>query len=171
MKIISYYSDIDGSCYYSNHYKRFMKDADTLGIDCHIEELTNGSTYQENCLRKPETIKSILQEVKESVLWVDIDSKIHRNAFLPIQQLPPSVVFGAVAPVKSIICSLGIFVFSINSLCICAESGFVGVIIKTFELNLFAVAVAVRIANFVFPVPVGKTTNVLFSVVVFVISS
>jgi len=98
MKIISYYSDIDGSCYYSNHYKRFMKDADALSIDCHIKKLASGLTYQENCLRKPETIKTILQEVKEPVLWVDIDSKIHRNAFLPFQQMSSSVVFGAVAP-------------------------------------------------------------------------
>jgi hypothetical protein len=99
MKLISYYSDIAESSYYSDHYKRFVKDADLLGIKHHIENLGTGPSYQENCLRKPETIKRILQEIKEPVLWVDIDSKIHKNDFNIFYEMDSKVAFSAVAPV------------------------------------------------------------------------
>lgn len=98
MKIISYYADISGSTYYSDHYKRFLKDATSLGISCHIENLSSGFSYQENCLRKPETILSILKEIKEPVLWVDIDTKIHKNEFSVFDNIDKNTTFAAVSP-------------------------------------------------------------------------
>ena len=98
MKIISYYADIDGKTYYSDHHRRFLKDAESLGISCRIENLNSGLSYQENCLRKPQTIKNILEKTKEPVLWVDIDSKIHKNDFRVFEEMDSSVTFSAVAP-------------------------------------------------------------------------
>ena len=78
-KVISFYSDIDGRTYYSDHAKRLKKDLDNLNQDYYIEELPSSGDYRSNCLKKPRFILETFKKLKEDVIWLDIDSIVHQN--------------------------------------------------------------------------------------------
>jgi len=76
--LISFYSDIEGRTYYSDNAKRLIGECESLGIPHDIQEKETLGTYQLNCLSKPQYILDRLNELNRPLLWMDIDSKIHK---------------------------------------------------------------------------------------------
>lgn len=81
-KLISFYADIDGSNFYSSSGKRMIHRCKRLGIDHHIVELKSQRNYFKNTLMKPQFILDCLKKFNQPVLWVDVDSIIHRKPVL-----------------------------------------------------------------------------------------
>jgi len=77
-KLISYFCDVDGGTYYSDHGKRLKKNCEDLGINHDIVEVESYNDYRLNTLRKPKFILEKMHEYKSPVLWMDVDSYIHR---------------------------------------------------------------------------------------------
>jgi hypothetical protein len=81
--VISYFCDVDGSTYYSDHAARFREECERLQIPAEITQIQSLGSYQDNCLVKPKFIYSKLTEHKRPILWLDIDTFILKqpNAF------------------------------------------------------------------------------------------
>jgi hypothetical protein len=77
--LISFYSDIEGNTYYSDHGSRIIKECKFLEILHDIQEKESLGSYQTNCLSKPQYILDKLEEKNQPILWMDIDSKIHKS--------------------------------------------------------------------------------------------
>lgn len=78
-QVISFYSDIDGKTYYSDHAKRLKQQLNRLNISYDIREKPSLGSYQKNCLSKPQFIYQLLIEKQEPVLWLDIDSDVRKS--------------------------------------------------------------------------------------------
>jgi hypothetical protein len=76
--LISFYSDIDNTTYYSDHSSRLKKECNTLGIPNNIQGKESLGSYQLNCLSKPQFILDMMEQMKQSLLWMDIDSLLHK---------------------------------------------------------------------------------------------
>ena len=86
--IISFYTK---SWTYEQHAKRLREECDRLGLRHHIAELPDTGGWISNTRLKPEFIRKSLNELKEPVLWVDVDGSICRHpTFL---SLPTSLDF------------------------------------------------------------------------------
>ena len=77
-EVISFYSDIEGKTYYSDHAVRLKKQLDSFGIPYDIREKVSLGTYQANCLSKPDFIYKLLIQKQKPILWLDIDSDVRR---------------------------------------------------------------------------------------------
>ena len=77
-QVISFYSDIDGKTYYSDHAKRLTQQLVGLGIPHDIREKASLGSYQQNCLSKPQFIYQLLVEKQAPVVWLDIDSDVRK---------------------------------------------------------------------------------------------
>jgi len=77
-EVISFYSDIDNSTYYSDHANRIKKQLDGLNIPYDIREKISLGSYQKNCLSKPDFIYKMLIQKQKPVIWLDIDSDVRR---------------------------------------------------------------------------------------------
>ena len=75
--LISFYSDIE--TYYSDNATRLREECKTLDIQCSIQHKESLGSYQLNCLSKPQFILDMLDEFKQPLLWVDVDSKLHKS--------------------------------------------------------------------------------------------
>jgi hypothetical protein len=78
-ELISFYSDIDDNTYYSDHAKRLKVQCDSLNIPTDFRHLDSLNDYRLNCLRKPKFILSVLEEKKKPIVWMDIDTEIHKE--------------------------------------------------------------------------------------------
>lgn len=78
-EIISFYSDIDGKTYYSDHAKRLREQLVRLNIPHDIREKISLGSYQQNCLSKPQFIYQLLVEKQRPVVWLDIDSDVRKS--------------------------------------------------------------------------------------------
>lgn len=78
-EVISFYSDIDGKTYYSDHAKRLKAQLTSLGIPYDIQEKPSLGTYQKNCLSKPAFIYKMLVEKQKPIIWLDIDSDVRQS--------------------------------------------------------------------------------------------
>lgn len=98
-ELISFYSDIDGNTYYSDHAKRLKTQCDSLNIPTDFRPLESKNDYRLNCLRKPKFILSMMEEKKKSLVWMDIDTVIHKEltAFDEIDAGPGDVGFAYTA--------------------------------------------------------------------------
>jgi|TARA_Y100000034_G_scaffold136704_1_gene215044 hypothetical protein len=76
--LISFYSDIEETTYYSEHASRIIKECEELEIPYDIQKKESLGSYQLNCLSKPQYILDKMEELNCPVLWMDIDSKIHK---------------------------------------------------------------------------------------------
>ena len=76
--LISFYSDIEDNTYYSDNADRIIKECESLEIPYHIKKKESLGSYQLNCLSKPQFILDTLEELNRPILWMDIDSKIHK---------------------------------------------------------------------------------------------
>ena len=75
-EIISFYSDIDGTTYYSDCAKRLTPQLTALNVPHDIREKPSLGSYQKNCLSKPLFIYSMLTEKKKPLVWLDVDSTV-----------------------------------------------------------------------------------------------
>jgi hypothetical protein len=78
-EIISFFSDIDGTSYYSDHAFRLREECFKYNIPYDFRYMESTGDYRLNCLRKPQFILSLLQEKKKPLVWMDIDSVIHKE--------------------------------------------------------------------------------------------
>jgi hypothetical protein len=78
-EVISFYSDIDGKTYYSDHAKRLKTQLERLNIPHDIQEKPSLGTYQKNCLSKPAFIYKMLVEKQRPIIWLDIDSDVRKS--------------------------------------------------------------------------------------------
>ena len=79
LEIVSFYSDVDGNTYYSDHAKRLISECESLGLTYDIKEKPSEGTYQKNCLSKPQYILDKLQEKRKPFIWLDIDSYLFKE--------------------------------------------------------------------------------------------
>jgi len=77
--LISFYSDIDDTKYYSKHAKRLRANCKELGISYDIRKKKSLGDYQLNCLSKPQFILDTLNKIEEPIVWMDIDTIIHKS--------------------------------------------------------------------------------------------
>lgn len=78
-EIVSFYCDIDNRTYYSDHARRLRINCNENNIPHDVRELPSRGEYRLNCLAKPRFIRSIMEEKKKPFVWMDVDSKIHRE--------------------------------------------------------------------------------------------
>ena len=76
--LISFYSDIEDKTYYSDHASRLKEECNTLGILNNIRWKESLGSYQLNCLSKPQFILDMLERFKQPLLWMDVDSQLHK---------------------------------------------------------------------------------------------
>ncbi|MEA2080461.1 MAG: hypothetical protein U9P00_11505, partial [Pseudomonadota bacterium] len=77
-RLISFFADIDSRSYYSDHAKRLSQACQTFAIPHDIRPLRSRGSYRRNCLHKPRFILDRLNEYCEPLLWLDVDSCIHK---------------------------------------------------------------------------------------------
>jgi hypothetical protein len=77
-KVISFYSDVNEEKYYSKCAERLKEDCSRLSIDLYLEEKKSLGSYRNNCLSKPQFIKDKLEQFKEPLVWVDVDTVFRR---------------------------------------------------------------------------------------------
>jgi hypothetical protein len=79
-KVISYYCDVDpNDTYYSDHAAKFIENMHELDIPFYVEHIISLGSYRSNCLFKPKFIKKCLEKFDTSLIWLDIDSKVHSS--------------------------------------------------------------------------------------------
>jgi len=78
-QVISFYSDIDGTTYYSDHAVRLKQQLTDLNVPHDIREKVSLGSYQKNCLSKPEFIYKMLIQKQQPVVWLDIDSDVKKS--------------------------------------------------------------------------------------------
>jgi len=87
-KVISFYSDVNEDKYYSKCADRFTKLCEDLSIDFYLEHKETLGSYRNNCLSKPAFIKEKLEQFKQPIVWVDVDTifKKHPDAFYQVPE-------------------------------------------------------------------------------------
>lgn len=78
-EVISFYSDIDGKTYYSDHAKRLHEQLLRLSIPHDIRQKDSLGSYQKNCLSKPQFIYQMLIQKQKPIIWLDIDSDVRKS--------------------------------------------------------------------------------------------
>ena len=78
-QVISFYSDLEGSTYYSDHAKRLKEELARFNVPADIREKASLGSYQKNCLSKPQFIYQLLVEKQEPVVCLDVDSYIQKT--------------------------------------------------------------------------------------------
>lgn len=79
-KILSFYRDKGDETYYTDHHNRLLKNLQHFNnTNYHIEHLNGVEGYRSVCLQKPKFILQKIKQYKSSVLWIDIDSYVHKS--------------------------------------------------------------------------------------------
>jgi hypothetical protein len=78
-ELISFYCDVGDYTYYSDHAFRIKEECFRLNLPHDFRKVRTENDYRLNCLRKPKYILSMLEEKKKPIVWIDIDSQIHRD--------------------------------------------------------------------------------------------
>jgi hypothetical protein len=81
--LVTFFADIDGRTYYSDHAKRFIKNCRELNMPFIVRELQSKGDYRLNCLSKPRFLYDMIKEINVPFVWMDVDSIMHKqlNAF------------------------------------------------------------------------------------------
>ena len=77
--LISFYSDIEDKTYYSDNAIRLREECKSLDIQCSIQHKESLGSYQLNCLSKPQFILDMLERFNQPLLWMDVDSRLHKT--------------------------------------------------------------------------------------------
>ena len=77
--VVSFYTDNAPSTYYSENYYRLKSECENFNIPYDFRKLKSYEDYRLNCLRKPSFILRVLEEKKEPIVWLDIDSIVHSS--------------------------------------------------------------------------------------------
>jgi len=92
--VISFFSDVDGKTYYSDHAARFMGNCNYFNIKADVREKASLGSYQANCRSKPQFILERMHAWKSPVIWMDIDTLIHKPLRI-FDDMPYDVVFAS----------------------------------------------------------------------------
>jgi len=76
-KIISFYSDTNGS-YYKDNADKLIQVCKKFEISHHIVHLPSKGSYMLNCLQKPNFIKETMKNHNENLIWLDCDTTLHK---------------------------------------------------------------------------------------------
>ena len=76
MIIVSFYHDIDGHTYYSDHAERLAAQCDKLGITHIIRHYDCGSDWITVERAKATFICEMLMELKQDFVWLDVDCDV-----------------------------------------------------------------------------------------------
>lgn len=63
---------------YPAYAQSLASDCERLGVPSIIEQRNSTGSYRENCNIKPEFIRDKLRELKQPVLWMDVDGSVLR---------------------------------------------------------------------------------------------
>jgi hypothetical protein len=74
--IVSFFSDVDDTRYYSTCAGRFMSQCDALGIEHHIVERRYGGDWISNVKAKPTFLREMYDQLGRPFLWVDVDCDV-----------------------------------------------------------------------------------------------
>jgi len=77
--LVTFFADIDGRTYYSDHAKRFVKNCKDLDMPFILRELQTKGDYRLNCLSKPRFLYDIMKEINIPFVWMDVDSIMHKQ--------------------------------------------------------------------------------------------
>lgn len=81
MKIVSFYSDIEGTTFYSDKAVELKLNCERLGIEHLILQRNYGTTWLANIQGKPRFIKEMFLQLKEPFIYLDVDSSINSIHF------------------------------------------------------------------------------------------
>lgn len=95
--IVSFFADVDGKTYYSDHARRFIKNCRDLDMPFIVKELQSKGDYRSNCLSKPRFILQMVKEINVPFVWMDIDSIMHKQLAI-FDELTPSCDIGMAFP-------------------------------------------------------------------------
>lgn len=102
-KIISFYYDKSGETYYTDHYNRLIANLQAVNnTNYDIQHLPNMEGYRATCLYKPKFILQKIQQYKMPILWLDIDSYVHKSLqfFDTFNDIDVDFVYSTAAPDK-----------------------------------------------------------------------
>lgn len=77
--LVTFFADIDGRTYYSDHAKRFIKNCKDLNMPFIVRELASRGDYRMNCLSKPKFLYDMIKEINVPFVWMDVDSVMHKS--------------------------------------------------------------------------------------------
>jgi len=77
--LVTFFADIDGRTYYSDHAKRFIKNCRDLNMPFIVRELQTKGDYRLNCLSKPRFLYDMIKEINIPFVWMDVDSIMHKQ--------------------------------------------------------------------------------------------
>jgi hypothetical protein len=76
LPVVSFYSDVDGTTYYSTCAARLASQCDALGIAHHIVQRHYGDDWISNVKAKPTFLREIYDQMDGPFLWVDADCDV-----------------------------------------------------------------------------------------------
>ena len=76
MRVISFYNDIDGHTFYSDHARRLIRQCSEVGIDCSILPRNYGTDWISNERGKAQFILEMFDATNETLIWLDVDCDI-----------------------------------------------------------------------------------------------
>lgn|ERR1035437_9835920 len=76
MKIVSFYSDVDDSNFYSDCAEKLKQKLDYLGLEYVIKNKSFGNNWIDNVRAKPLFLQEMMIELNEDFIWLDIDCSI-----------------------------------------------------------------------------------------------
>jgi len=74
--IVSFYSDVDGSDYYSSCGRRLVEQCEALGVAHHVVERRYGRDWIANVKAKPTFLREMFDRLGTPFLWVDVDCDV-----------------------------------------------------------------------------------------------
>jgi hypothetical protein len=77
--LVSFYSDVDGRTYYSDHARRLSQNLKDFDIPHDIRHMPSKGSYRSNCLAKPRFILDKMNEYRRPIVWLDVDSLVHKK--------------------------------------------------------------------------------------------
>jgi hypothetical protein len=82
MKLVSFYCDVDGGNFYTNHSIRLKKKCVDLGVPHIITQENFGESWIDNVRAKPIFLLKLLNELNDDLFWLDVDCDIVKKLIL-----------------------------------------------------------------------------------------
>jgi hypothetical protein len=79
MKLISFYCDVDGVSFYTDHSIRLRQQCERLGIESLILPENFGTSWIDNVRAKPAFLLKIMNQINEDFMWLDVDCNVHKK--------------------------------------------------------------------------------------------
>jgi hypothetical protein len=87
-KIISFYTEpFQGSKYYTDCANKFRERCEEIGVDYQVDHIKSEGDYYKNTRIKPQFILDKMKELKQDIIWLDIDCNIDELPKIPDNDL------------------------------------------------------------------------------------